>query len=148
MSALVLHVAAKAVILSPKGQVLILREASSAAHPTNTKSGRYQLPGGRLESGEAFEEGLRREVSEETGLVIEIGKPLLVGEWRPIVQGVPRQIIGVFMIAKSSSEKITLSGEHDKFLWIDPRKRAEYDIVPPDWEAIDTYIAGASMSKL
>jgi 8-oxo-dGTP diphosphatase len=138
MSDMTLRVAAKAVITNPKGQVLILREASYETHPTNTKSGRYQLPGGRLEAGETFEEALRREVQEETGLEIEIAKPLLVGEWRPIIRGVPHQIIGIFMSATTTSNKVQISDEHDAFLWIDPAKRAEYDIVTPDWRAIDT----------
>jgi 8-oxo-dGTP diphosphatase len=139
--ALILHVAAKAVIVNSEGQVLILREASATTHPTNTKSGRYQLPGGRLEPGESFEAGLRREVLEETGLKIEPGEPLLVGEWRPVVGGIPRQIIGMFVAAQTKTKKIQISGEHDDYRWIDPAKRADYDIVPPDWRAIDAFIS-------
>lgn len=56
-----LCVAAKAVIVNDAGNVLILRE--SGAHDTNTRVGRYQLPGGRIEAGEQLFEGLRREVS-------------------------------------------------------------------------------------
>jgi 8-oxo-dGTP diphosphatase len=140
MNDIALRVAAKAVIMNAKGQVLILREASDEAHPTNTKSGRYQLAGGRLETGETFEEALRREVQEETGLDIEIGAPLLVGDWRPIIRGVPHQIIGIFMSARTTSDNVRISDEHDAYLWIDPVKRAEYDIVAPDWKAIDASI--------
>lgn len=78
--AIIMQLAAKAVIVNGDGQVLILREAPAATYSTNTKSGRYQLPGGRIKPGEKFEDGLLREVLEETGLAIEIGKPLLVGE--------------------------------------------------------------------
>lgn len=141
MRELLLHVAAKAVIANARGQVLIMREAPAATHPTNTKSGRYQLPGGRLKLGETFELGLRREILEETGLRIRIGEPLLVGEWRPVVQGVPRQIIGIFMAAETDSKTVQISGEHDGYRWIDPRRRADYDIVPPDWQAVDAYVA-------
>ena len=35
--------------------------------------GRWSLPGGRLELGETLEEGVRREVLEETGLAIAVG---------------------------------------------------------------------------
>jgi len=138
---LVLHVAAKAVIANPEGQVLIMREAAATTHPTNTKSGCYQLPGGRLEPGETFEDGLHREIFEETGLKIESGEALLVGEWRPVVQGIPRQIIGMFVAAKTESENVRISDEHDGYLWIDPRQRADYDIVTPDWQAIDAFVA-------
>lgn len=144
---LVLHVAAKAVIIDPKGRVLIMREASAKTHPTNTKSGRYQLPGGRLKPGEKFVDGLRREIFEETGLEIEIGDPLLVGEWRPVVQGVPWQIVGVFIAAKAKSDKVRSSDEHDAFKWIDPVKYSNYDIIPPDWEAIDKYVNRVSSER-
>lgn len=38
--------------------------------------GRWSLPGGKLELGESLQEGLSREISEETGLVVRIG-PLI-----------------------------------------------------------------------
>ena len=37
---------------------------------TNTTSGRYYLPGGGIEVGESLEEGLHREIKEETGIEI------------------------------------------------------------------------------
>jgi 8-oxo-dGTP diphosphatase len=136
-----LHIAPKAVIVNTEDQVLILREAPAVKHSGNTKSGRYQLPGGKLEPGETFEECLQREVFEETGLYIEPGEPLLVGEWWPVVRGTQQQIIGVFVAAKPTSTAVRLSSEHDACLWIDPAKRTEYDIVPPGCNAIDAYVA-------
>lgn len=38
------------------------------------RTGKYFFPGGGIEKGEKLEDGLRREVMEETGLEIEIGK--------------------------------------------------------------------------
>lgn len=134
-----LYIAPKAVIVNAKGQVLILREAPKETYTGNTQSGRYQLPGGKLEPGETFEECLRREVQEETGLNIESGEPLLVGEWRPVVRGTQQQIIGVFVAAKAVSDAVRLSGEHDGYSWINPSDRAAYDVVSPDCDAIDIY---------
>lgn len=37
-------------------------------------TGRYSLPGGGIELGERMEDTLRREVQEETGLEIEVGR--------------------------------------------------------------------------
>lgn len=70
---IVQRIATKALIVNYKGQMLILREASTYEEGTNV--GRYHMPGGRLNPGEAFLEGLKREVDEETGLQIEIGEP-------------------------------------------------------------------------
>jgi 8-oxo-dGTP pyrophosphatase MutT (NUDIX family) len=39
----------------------------------NTRStGKYQLPGGGVETGERIEDALRREVREETGIEVEV----------------------------------------------------------------------------
>lgn len=134
---MVLNVAAKAVIARGDGKVLILRE--SGDHDTNTRVGRYQLPGGRIDIGESLFEGLKREVSEETGLTIKIGRPLLAGEWRPVVKGVPHQIIGMFFTCTTKGSGVRLSDEHDKAVWIDPKERKQYDIVEPDYQAVEEF---------
>jgi 8-oxo-dGTP diphosphatase len=58
-----------AVILDDNGRVLLVKHVPE-------KDGfwakKYICPGGRLELGEALEEGLRREIWEETGLEIDI----------------------------------------------------------------------------
>src|SRR6187431_844175 len=97
----VLRVAAKAIIVNDKGQVLIIREASTG--PDNTKVGQWGLVGGRLEPGESFLEGLQREVREETGLKVQVEKPVHVGEWRPIIRDVPHQIIAIFMLCRAET---------------------------------------------
>jgi hypothetical protein len=63
-----------------------------------------------------------------------------VGEWRPVIKGVPHQIIAVFVVCKATSGSVRLSEEHDGFEWIDPKARKQYDIVDPDWEVIDAYV--------
>ncbi len=138
MTDIVLRVAAKALIVNGSGEVLILREASS--YGDGTQIGRYGLPGGRLGIGESFEEGLRREALEETGLEVVPQHPIFVGEWRPEIKGVPHQIVAIFVVCKSKSTDVALSDEHDSHEWIKPEQRADYDIMDPDWEVIDAYI--------
>ena len=52
------QVAVKAVIKNNEGKYLIVRQDD-----------RWQAVGGRLEKGEKLEEGLRREIEEETGII-------------------------------------------------------------------------------
>ena len=106
------RIACKAVIRY-RSKVLILREAATYQDGTNT--GRYHVPGGRLEPGEAFADGLAREVREETGLSITIGKPVYVGEWRPVIHGEPNQIVAIFFACTARTNKVRLSEEHDAF---------------------------------
>lgn len=135
----VVQIAAKSLILNTVGQVLILRESSISVHDTNTNSGRYQLSGGRVEPGEAFEDALRRETREETGLEVEPLYPIYQGEWRPVIKGKPHQIIALFVVCRALSSEVVLSPEHDDFQWIEPAQRHQYDIVVPDVEVIDRY---------
>ncbi len=134
MDTLVQRIAMKAVIVKG-GKVLILREA--ATYGDGTQPGRYHMPGGRLEAGENFEVALHREVKEETGLEVEVQYPIYVGEWRPVIKGVPHQIVGVFFVCKPKSTTITLSTEHDGYQWIDPKDRHNFDVMDPEDKVID-----------
>ncbi|NTU50119.1 MAG: NUDIX hydrolase [Desulfobulbaceae bacterium] len=48
----------------------VIRNDAHVILVTNTISQRYYLPGGGVETGESLEEGLHREVKEETGITI------------------------------------------------------------------------------
>lgn len=139
MSEIVQRIAMKAVIVNEKGEVLILREA--ATYGDGTQRGRYHMPGGRIEVGENFEDALRREIMEETGLEVDIEYPIYVGEWRPVIRDVPHQIVATFMVCKPKSNNITLSTEHDDFQWIDPKDRKNYDVMDPEDKVIDRFAA-------
>lgn len=57
---------AKAIIVDEKGRVLMLKRSNY----TKKYSGEWDLPGGHVRVGEKLEDGLIREVKEETGLDI------------------------------------------------------------------------------
>ena len=48
------------------GQALLIRRGSPPLE------GEWSIPGGMLELGETFEEGVRRELAEETGLAVRV----------------------------------------------------------------------------
>jgi len=58
-----------ALILDDEGRVLLVKHIPQKG---GFWAGKYIAPGGRLEVGEELEEGVRREVREETGLEIDI----------------------------------------------------------------------------
>lgn len=70
------QVFAAAVIFDPDGRLLLVKLTYQRLHP-------WGLPGGSLEYGETPEEGVRREVREETGWEIEIERLLFVKTWTP-----------------------------------------------------------------
>jgi ADP-ribose pyrophosphatase YjhB (NUDIX family) len=57
-----------AVIRDPAGRLLLVRRGRPPA------VGAWSLPGGRVEPGETTEAALRREVHEETGLEVAVGR--------------------------------------------------------------------------
>lgn len=137
MTDMVLKVAAKAIVVNKNGEVLILREASTYKDGTNV--GHYNCPGGRLNTGESYDEALNREVKEETGLSIEPLYPIYVGEWHPIINGVHHQIIAIFTVCRTKDGEVKLSKEHDDFKWIKPKDRHKYDIMQPMDMALGCY---------
>lgn len=55
-----------AVIFDGQGRLLLVRRVNEPGR------GRWSVPGGRVEAGETDHEAVRREVAEETGLLVEI----------------------------------------------------------------------------
>lgn len=110
------------------GKILLLRESGKYVDGANV--GRYDIVGGRVEPGQRFDESLRREVQEETGLVIEIGKPFFVGEWRPVVREEQWQIVGIYFSCQANSDQVILSQDHDKYIWIDAKDYQKYNLIP------------------
>ena len=132
-----IFIATKAFIVH-QGKILIVRESSKYSDGTNV--GKYDVVGGRVKPGEVWEESLKREVQEETGLEIKIGKPFHVSEWRPIVQDEQWQIIGIFFECHTTTDQIKLSEDHDDFQWIDPVNFKDYDLIPNLNEAFENYL--------
>jgi len=59
-----------AVVLDDCGRLLVVRRRNPPA------AGSWSLPGGRVEAGESGTEAVLREVREETGLVVTVGRLL------------------------------------------------------------------------
>lgn len=112
-------VAVKAVFLAPDNTVLMLREA--VTNPDGTNVGKLHIPGGRIAWGETVDEGLHREVLEETGIDISGMQPELFvhSEWRPVIRGEQWQIIALFFLIRVSEKPVVkLSVEHDAVEWV------------------------------
>jgi 8-oxo-dGTP diphosphatase len=133
-----LFAATKAFILY-QGKVLLVRESSKYADGSN--AGSYDVVGGRVTPGERFDESLLREIREETGLTVRIGRPFFVNEWRPVVRGEQWQIIGTFFECFADSSKVVLSGDHSEFIWIDPADFRQYPIIPNLTAAFESYLS-------
>lgn len=109
------------------GKVLLLKESSK--YVDGVHAGKFDVVGGRVKPGEKFDEGLLREIQEETGLTIKMGRPFFVTEWRPVVRGEQWQIIATFFECIADTDKVVLSPDHDEYVWIDPKDYQNYNLI-------------------
>jgi len=102
-------------------KILLLRRAETADY----------LPGiwedlmGRMKQFEEPEEALRREVREETGLEIEILKPLTVYHDFRGARAAENEWVGITYWCKARSERVVISEEHTAYRWVSPREALE-----------------------
>jgi 8-oxo-dGTP diphosphatase len=95
------------------GKLLLVRRAHDPGR------GRWSLPGGRVEHGETLEEAVNREVSEETGIEIDIIRLAGIREVLPR-DGAPGHYVVLSYAAVWRSGEVVLNDEHDDFKWIAP----------------------------
>lgn len=134
-----LFIALKAFI-ERDGKILIIRESDK--YHDGTQAGLYAIPGGRLQAGETFDAALKREVKEETGLDVEIGRPFYMAEWRPTVRGEEWQIVGVYIRCTAKEGDVKLNDDHIGFAWIDPASHEAHALIPNLHAAFEAYVSG------
>jgi 8-oxo-dGTP pyrophosphatase MutT (NUDIX family) len=120
-----LFVTARALLVNPKGEILLVRRSSSdPAHP-----GTWDIPGGRAEEGEDPQVAAVRETFEEVGVqlrtprlvyAVSAPRPGSTGTWLFFIEHVPAGV------------ELRLSDEHDTTKWIsfsDLPKYTDYQIL-------------------
>ena len=125
-----LGVACKAIIIRD-GKLLLLRRS----HCSSFDAGLWELPGGSLTFGESLEEALRREVLEEIGFAVRVGRPLVT--WHFLRE--PYWITGVTFLCESDSGSVKLSDEHIDSVWIDARESVTYHLGTSVAEQIESF---------
>ncbi len=127
-----LGVAGKAVIRKDGRFLLIQRSLRSHFDP-----GLWELPGGKIDHGEDLVEAVKREVREETGLEILVGRPFKTWHFSKD----PFWITGVTFLCDHVSGEVGLSREHAAFVWTDIEGYAAYPLSTAVEDQIKAYIA-------
>lgn len=113
-----LFVAGKALVCC-EGKVLLLRE--SQWYKEGTKTGNWDVPGGRIHPSESIRDGLLREVEEETGLSVKVDKLLGAFDGFPVINGAEAHVVRLYFVAYADTKEVRLSSDHNEYTWINPR---------------------------
>ena len=116
-------VSLRGVLFAPNGDVLVVQRTSDDG---------WELPGGRLGAEEDAEEGVKREIAEETGLDVDLGQPVHATAWR---NDDDNGRFGVYYHASVVERTVSLSHEHVGHEWLSPRK-AEGRLSGPQGDAV------------
>jgi 8-oxo-dGTP diphosphatase len=114
------HYASKAiVVLGGKVLLLKLNPAEFKFGHHAPELGDWDVPGGRMEKEEGYEDALKREVREETGLEVVVERELGNFEFSPR----PDTIIqGKSYLCMASSAGVVVSEEHLDYRWVTPEE--------------------------
>lgn len=124
-----------------EGKVLLLKIRSKSAHD----AGRWEIPGGKVKKCEFFDNALKREYLEETGLEIDVSSLLSVVRRDFTACKTQEEIKSIQLIMKvtCNSDEVVISDEHDDFGWFgyeEVQEMISKDLLtPPAVEAFSVY---------
>lgn len=95
----IISFAQKALILNKKRDSILVVKYLVGKYLPDKVNGKLTLPGGQIEFGEEPDEGIIREVREETGVTIKPGLPFYVWTWKYDKEGYKKQVVAVARLA-------------------------------------------------
>lgn len=104
----------RAIIKNGKNELLIVKR-----HPkSRTDPLKWELPGGKVEAGEFFDDALIREIKEETNLDGEIGEL-----FEAVYNESPhKRTVQIIMNIENVKGDVEISDEHVDWMWADLKK--------------------------
>lgn len=96
-------------------KVLLLKLKSISAHD----AGKWEIPGGKVKRCEFFDDALKREYLEETGLEIEIDSlyNAIQKNYTACKTGESIKSIQLIMKVSVKTDEVIISDEHDMYGW-------------------------------
>ena len=124
-------VAVKAVIIKENRALVLCRSKDEMEGSYMNSHQKWDLPGGGLHFFEKSDEGLLREIMEETQLKVEIGPPL------SLFDAIKHHIhLCIFRYACRWTEgEVFLSSEHESYMWLTKEEMEDSEL--PHWMKCD-----------
>lgn len=117
------------VVVGDDGRVLVIQRRDN---------GRWEAPGGVLELGETFEDGVRREVAEETGVAVEVER--LTG----VYKNLKLNVVAIVYRCRPISGTPGATDEAQRVQWLTVEENRQRMSPPFAIRVLDTLSDGAS----
>ncbi|WP_296797763.1 NUDIX domain-containing protein [uncultured Methanobrevibacter sp.] len=98
-----------------EGKILLLKVRSKSSHDAE----KWEIPGGKVKKGEFFDQALKREFMEETGLEINIDSlyNVIQNEYTACKTNEKIKSVQLIMKVSSGTDEVKISAEHDDYKW-------------------------------
>lgn len=122
----------RAVISRRDSKILLVQRVEKSRHNPNL----WEVPGGRIVSGEPVGVALKREVKEETGLLVSPrhSQPLTFVSY---MEGEALYVVLFFRCPSARGEKVRISVEHQAFRWEKVEDALELPLTPTARELVE-----------
>jgi 8-oxo-dGTP diphosphatase len=141
-----------AAIITRNSRLLICQRRRDKAFPL-----KWEFPGGKVEAGELLTDALKREILEELGAKIQIGREVYRTQYR--YEELSAAIEIVFYFAKIAGEMnrrelsderfgaelaaFNVNGAFEKAVWVSPPELPEYEFLAANAELIERLASGS-----
>ncbi len=125
-------------VIANKGKILLIKRSQKLDwHP-----GGWEIMYGRIAQHEDPTDGLIRELKEELGISVAVGRPLTCWHiYRGHEETAENELVGITFLASTDQIEITLSDEHEEYRWVTPEEAKELIKVEGIHRDIQAYIA-------
>ena len=98
-----------------EGKILLLKVRSKSSHDAE----KWEIPGGKVKKGEFFDQALKREFKEETGLEINIDSlyNVVQNDYTACKTNEKIRSVQLIMKVSSTTDEVEISAEHDDYKW-------------------------------
>jgi 8-oxo-dGTP diphosphatase len=115
--------AVRVLLTDEDGKILILKRSTDS----KTNPGKWELPGGKVNQDESFDQALIREVYEETKLKISLEHVVGASEQNLHII----RAVHIIMSGKIIEGELNLSSEHEGYAWVFIETISDYELA--DW---------------
>lgn len=125
------------IINEQSGKMLLTQRAATQDWLPNE----WEISYGRMDQHEDPEQGLRREIAEELGIVdLKIQQVLRVWHIYRGAKAAANDLIGITFVSSTPTETVKLSHEHQAFKWVTPAEALTLVTVDGIRKDIEAYI--------